>query len=305
MPHSRRLKAMVYTLIAAASLPVAAAAAEQCPEVVDRWPAGPADEVFIRTGRTYYGSGTVLTIGDVTTPASPTVLAEVNLGLLIHDIAVDNQVGYVAAGNMVAEPGTVFRLDLTDPAAPVVVAAWETPLPARSVAIGDGVVFAGLVDPTDPEHGVLLELVPGASPTLPPRITTIEFDGWPERLDVTGDTLWVAALGTGGLQLLDLSDPSSPDILDALDEVACGVSGTAADRDLAYVATAAPSGLLAVMLSPGGELFETGFQPLPGYPADAVLSGTRVYTVDLTAGVSAVDVAACRGPLRPAGRRTP
>jgi len=115
---------------------------------------------------------------------------------------------------------------------------------------------------------------------------------------------WVA-LGTGGLQLLDLSDPASPDVVAELEEVACGVSAAAADRDLAYVATAAPSGLLLVSLSPDGELVENGFEELPGYPADAVLAGTRAYTADLIAGVSALDVAACHVPLRPRGRLAP
>ena len=677
MSHSRRLAVIVFTLIAAGWLPMIGQAAGECPEVVDHWPAGPADAVFIRTGRAYFGSGTVLTIGDVTTPASPAVLAELDLGVLIHDIAVDGQTAWVAAGNMAVQRGTLFRLDVTDPAAPVVVAAWETPLPARSVAIGDGAVFAGLVNPADPEHGVLLELVPGATPTSPPRITTVEIEGWSERLDVTGDTLWVVglgegargfdvsetgqpvevvhlegnvrdldavgellylaewrdddpdvlrildvaepsepvalseyradrlrkvrvvgptayvattpaessirlelvdisdpnnperkdvlslgslrgeaflhdlavanrivgisnsrggpwlvedpptgeprlvgsfttpgvteaaaisgellavaggesglllfevgdpdglaplrlpaavggfakdvaladstafvaswrdgvrvldvadprapveiarvatagpcyrvvldgthlyatiasspyvstvildvsspasphpvaqleggvmavadgyaysdwsdwagrcalatwdvgdpaspatqptrinfwsdcdrcdlpwpdyprsyelqphhgisgvtlmggrgwvALGTGGLQLLDLADPASPDVVAELEEVACGVSAAAADRDLAYVATAAPSGLLLVSLSPDGELVENGFEELPGYPADAVLAGTRAYTADLIAGVSALDVAACHVPLRPRGRLAP
>jgi hypothetical protein len=60
-----------------------------------------------------------------------------------------------------------------------------------------------------------------------------------------------------------------------------------------------------VAVSPDGELRETGFIELPGYPADAVLAGALIYTADLIAGVSAVDVAGCHGPLRPAGRLVP
>ncbi len=193
----RRLTASLIALIAAASLPIAAAAAEHCPEVADRWPAGPADAVFTRAGRAYFGSGTVLTIGDVSVPSSPVVLGEIDLGMLIHDIVVEDQIAWVAAGNMVAEPGTVFRIDVADPAAPEVVAAWETQLPARSIAVGDDVVYAGLVDPIDPGHGVILELEPGATPASPPRITSVEIAGWPERLKVAEETLWVAELGTG------------------------------------------------------------------------------------------------------------
>jgi hypothetical protein len=102
-----------------------------------------------------------------------------------------------------------------------------------------------------------------------------------------------------------MTDPASPDVVASLAGVACGTSATAAGRDAAFVATAAPSGLLKVVVSPDGELREAGFLQLPGYPADVILSGNMAYTADLIAGASAVEVAGCHGPLRPTGRRTP
>jgi hypothetical protein len=107
------------------------------------------------------------------------------------------------------------------------------------------------------------------------------------------------------LHLLDMTDPASPDVVASLTGVACGTSATAASRDTAFVATAAPSGLLQVVVSGEGELRETGFLPLPGYPADVLVTGNMAYTADLIAGVSAVEVGACQRPLRPTGRRTP
>ncbi len=162
--------------------------------------------MFVRAGRAYFGSGTVFTIGGLSNPASPVVLAEIDLGMLIHDIVVDDDIAWVAAGNMVAEPGAVFRIDVEDPAAPEVVAVWETPLPARSIAVGDDVVFAGLVNPADPGNGVLLELEPGATPSSPPRITSVEVAGWPERLVLDEETLWVVELGTGA-RGFDVDEP--------------------------------------------------------------------------------------------------
>lgn len=205
---SRRLTATLSALIAVASMPILAGA-EPCSELADRWPAGPADAVFTRSGRAYFGSGTVFTIGDLRNPASPVVLAEIDLGLLIHDIVVDDETAWVAAGNMVNEPGAVFRIDVENPAAPEVVAAWETPLPARSIAVGDDSVFAGLVDPIDPDHGMLLELEPGALPSSPPRITSVEIGGWPERLVLDEETLWVVELGTGA-RGFDVSEEGQP-----------------------------------------------------------------------------------------------
>lgn len=204
----RRLTASLSSLIAVAALPMTAAA-EPCSQLVDRWPAGPADAVFVLTGRAYFGSGTVFTIGDLRNPASPVVLAAIDLGMLIHDIAVDDEIAWVAAGNMVTEPGAVFRIDVEDPAAPEVVAVWETPLPARSIAVGDDSIFAGLVDPADPGNGVLLELRPGATPSSPPRITSVAIAGWPERLDLDDETLWVAELGIGA-RGFDVSETGQP-----------------------------------------------------------------------------------------------
>jgi len=72
MLSPRRLTASLFVLIAAASLPATFVAA-QCSELADRWPAGPADAVFTRAGRAYFGSGTIFTIGDLSNPPSPVI----------------------------------------------------------------------------------------------------------------------------------------------------------------------------------------------------------------------------------------
>ena len=45
-----------------------------CPELLGRWPYGAATAVAVEGDRAYVGSGTVLLVLDVATPATPTLL---------------------------------------------------------------------------------------------------------------------------------------------------------------------------------------------------------------------------------------
>jgi len=232
MQQSRSFAVLVSAIAAAASLAPAVVAAQQCPQVVEAWSYGPADAVFTRSGRAYYGSGTILVIGDVSDPATPAVLGHVDLGVLIHDIAVDGTTAYVATGNMVEEPGAVVTVDVSVPSAPAVMEVWQTPLPARAIAVGASVVYAGLVSPLDPATGRLLAIEPVPFPATPPRITSVPIAGWPERLDVANDRLWIAELGTG-VRGFDITDPTEPV---ELVHMAGDVRDLDANGDLLYVA---------------------------------------------------------------------
>ena len=175
--------------------------------------------------------------------------------------------------------------DVSDPASPRAVAELEGSVLAvvnghAYIDWSDWLGRCGLAtwDVSDPEH-------PAAEPehlnlwancdrcSLPWQGYTRSYEVQPHRaisgITVVGSRGWVA-LGTGGLRLLDLSDPAAPVVVGSLDAAACGTTAAAADRDAAFVTTASPSGLMTVVVSPTGELVELGFQPLPGYPADAV-----------------------------------
>ncbi len=55
------------------------ALAQDCPELVGRWPYGPAYAVSASGDYAYFGSGTVLQIADVSVPETPQLVAEVVL----------------------------------------------------------------------------------------------------------------------------------------------------------------------------------------------------------------------------------
>jgi hypothetical protein len=233
MQHTRTSAVLVTVLATAAALIGSVAGAQQCPQVLERWGYGPSDAVFSRTGRSYYGAGTVFTIGDVSAPAAPSVLGEIDLGVLIHDIWSDGQTAYVAAGNMDSAPGAVFTVDVSDPSAPSVVTTWETVLPARSIAVAGDVVYVGLADPLDPDDGRLLAIEPAPSPVNPPRITSLAIAGWPERIDAANDRLWIAELGTG-VRGFDIAEPQQPV---ELVHIAGDVRDLEAAGDLLYIAS--------------------------------------------------------------------
>jgi len=80
------LALIIGAVLVLSSLP---AAAQSCPELLGRWPYGPASAVAVDGNLAYVGSGTVLLVLDVTTPASPQLLGEVSMPGVVRGIAVD------------------------------------------------------------------------------------------------------------------------------------------------------------------------------------------------------------------------
>jgi hypothetical protein len=60
-------------IVALAAEPVAA---QDCPELVGRWPYGPSYAVAASGDYAYFGSGTVLMVADVSNPSAPRTAAK-------------------------------------------------------------------------------------------------------------------------------------------------------------------------------------------------------------------------------------
>ena len=58
--------------------------AQDCPELVGRWPYGPTRAVAVDGDYAYFGSGTVLMVADVSNLASPNVVGEVEFWGLVR-----------------------------------------------------------------------------------------------------------------------------------------------------------------------------------------------------------------------------
>ncbi len=175
---------------------------------VARWPQGPADAVFTAAGHSYFGSGTLLIVGDASDINSPQVTGWVDLGMLIGDIVVIGDVAHIAAGNFTEESGTYFEVDVSDPAEPVVSRTLATPGPARSVWVTETRAYVGVADLADEANGSLLvlDLRPPGDPTV---LTTLPLSGWPEEIAADGERLWVTEFGRG-IRAIETSGPTLP-----------------------------------------------------------------------------------------------
>jgi hypothetical protein len=95
---------------------VPSAPAQDCPELVGRWPYGQAGAVAVSGTFAYLGSGTVLLVVDVSNAAAPQVVAEVVLPGLISDVAISGNYAYVATNY-----DGLRVIDVSTPASPIEV----------------------------------------------------------------------------------------------------------------------------------------------------------------------------------------
>lgn len=93
-----------------------AAFGQDCPELVGRWPYGPAQAVAVAGDHVYFGSGTALVVADISNPASPVVLGDAILPDLPERIAVSGGYAYV-----VDEHSGLRVVDVSTPASPTEV----------------------------------------------------------------------------------------------------------------------------------------------------------------------------------------
>jgi hypothetical protein len=129
--------------------------AQDCPELVGRWPYGSCSSVAAEGGFVYFGSGAVLKIGDIGDPANTQVLGEVYLPGIADDVAVSGGYAYVADGQWGLQ-----IIDVSDPRSPFIAGSVDTPDSARGVAVSgtyayvaddnSGLQVIDVSDPTGP-----------------------------------------------------------------------------------------------------------------------------------------------------------
>jgi hypothetical protein len=101
-----------------------------CPELVGRWPHGQAAAVAVSGDVAYVGSGAALLVVDISNPAAPTVLGDLDLPELILGVATTGSHVIVCDGS-----DGVRILDAQDPTAPVEVGSLPTPGWARRATV--------------------------------------------------------------------------------------------------------------------------------------------------------------------------
>ncbi len=144
-------------------LPVAA---QDCPQLLGRWPYGTARAVAVSGSLAFVGSGTTLLVLDVSAPSSPQLLGSVTLPELVDGIAAAGSHAYVANGT-----SGLRVIDVSNPAAPVEVGVSDvTEEGAMDVAVAGSHAYVA--------YGSLgLRVIDVSEPSLPVVVGAIDTPG--------------------------------------------------------------------------------------------------------------------------------
>jgi hypothetical protein len=233
--------------------------------------------VFVQENYAYVGEGPRLTILDISSPVSPTVVGKTPpWSDFVQDIYVSGSYAYIAA-----DRAGLRVVDVSDPAAPTEVGLYDAPVHVNGVAVAGG--YAYVADwPTG------LRVVDVTNPAAPVEVGVYGTPGEGADVAVVGGYAYVAVSG-GGLRVVDVSDPAAPTEVGFYD-----TPGSAGDvvvaGSYAYVADGQFGGLRVVDVSDPAAPTEVGFYDTPGSAVGVGVAGSYAYVGDWTEGLRVVDV---------------
>ncbi|MHB1034819.1 MAG: Ig-like domain-containing protein [Pirellulales bacterium] len=199
-----------------------------------------------------------------------------------EDVAVSGTFAYVADGS-----AGLQILDVSDPAAPVRLGAYDT-LDARDVA-----VFGTLAYVADGTAG--LQILDVTNPAAPVRLGGYDTAGAALGVTVVGTLAYVAD-GEAGLVVLDVTDPANPVQLGTFDTSGTALSVTISGT-LAYVADGI-AGLVILDVTDPATPVRLGTLDASDSTLGVAVSGTLAYVADNRAGLQIVDVTNPAAPVR-------
>jgi hypothetical protein len=168
--------------------------------------AGNANDLRLRDGLAYIAAGAAgLAIVDVHTPAAPSLLSTLATGGEIQDLWIDGDYAYLADAT-----GALKIAFIGASTSPVLMGSLSLSHPARGVAV----YAQNAVVATD--QGIsIVNVANVSSPTL---AGFVDLDGEPKDVLVETTLAYVAAY-TGGLQIVDFSNPATPFVVGSLPSV--------------------------------------------------------------------------------------
>ncbi|MFT5422871.1 MAG: hypothetical protein ACI89L_000640 [Phycisphaerales bacterium] len=144
----------------------------------------------------YAATSDGLSIFDVSSPASPVLIGQIETPQPALDVDVEGTVAYLACEN------SLQIVDVSDPSAPLPLGAYETDWGAYGVdSDGSIAVLANEV--------LGLFVFDVTDPTTPTLLGGLANDARPVKVRLVGSTAFLADR-RGGLQIADLSDPTAP-----------------------------------------------------------------------------------------------
>lgn len=209
-----------------------------------------------------------LLVMDIATPTAPVAIGFLNLPGIS---AIKTGVGYAYAGD---DNGTVWVLNLTDPAKPQKVATYPALGYVGNMAVADG--FAYLPDRNDLH---LMTLADDGALTLVGRYP---LDSYIRQITVVGQIAYVATTKQG-LLLLDVSTPTKPvqvgryTLSDVINDLT--VTG-----DYAFLAVD-EAGVYVLDIADPTQIKLVGHYQTPDAALTMTLAGDKLYVADQLAGL--------------------
>ncbi|MDX2438076.1 MAG: PQQ-binding-like beta-propeller repeat protein, partial [Acidobacteriota bacterium] len=295
--------------------------AATCPDLVDRWPYGPARTVAVTGDLVFFGSGPTLRIVDMTRPLSARVVGEITIEDVVSAVAVDGGFAYVAnrwAGLRV--------IDVSEPSTPVEAGFLETRWPANSVAVSEDRVYLG-EDASYYESEGFFRVIDVGTPSAPTVLGSLHMDSRVQGIAVDQDRVFVAgrgltvldvsrpsaievvgfatigavpndvALSGGfafvttdwfGLQVWDVRVPSVPTMVGGVSMSLRGPTGVEVEGEFAYV-THSEEGLLVIDVGEPSNPVEVASRETPGEAVGLAVSDGRAYVADSSGGLRVID----------------
>ena len=259
---------------------------------------------------------TGLHVIDVSDPSAPRQLGRLRTQGGPVDIQVVGELAYVADVQLTGWPpdappeGGLRIIDVSNPYTPaeLLVSAGTQEYAQDVEIVGDLAYFVGrwegvlVFDVSDPTSPVSLGAPYGPYHPSPPSYEPV----WSEDIEIVGDLAYVAhpqaQVGDTwvGLEIIDLSDPTSPVSLGSAPWSAHDVEVAG---DLAF--TVGGGGLFIIDVSDATSPITLGRVSTPGPGRDVEVIGNLAYVADGDRGLQIVDISDLYAPVRLGSHETP
>lgn len=280
---------------------------------------GPTEAVAAQGNYAYLGVGLRLEVVDISDMANPhPVSSTAPFPYFVEAIAVRGTWAFVAAG----EAG-MRVVDLSSPAHPSEVGAWDSPGYAKGVAVAGSYVFLAdgpyglrILDISNPAHptpvssafptqhifgvtvagkfaylaagGAGVLIVDVSNPLYPVELGSIEIPGYASRIAVTQTKAYVAD-GWDGLWIIDITDPTQPKAIGHA-QTPGQAFGVSISGNRAYVADAWDGLRILDISNPSQPLDLGGYAVVKGHAGDLAIIGNTALVADANCGLFILDI---------------
>jgi hypothetical protein len=227
--------------------------------------------VDVQEGYAYVGEGHSLTVLDVSSPTSPTIVGKtLPMPGMVGDVIIAGGYAYAAAYNVGLQ-----IIDISTPSHPREVGFYDTPEEAMSVTVAEGYAYIA-----DLDGGV--RVVDISDPASPREVGFYITPASAYDVTVVGNYAYVAA---GDLRVVDISDPANP--TEAGFYTALGYArGVAVAGNYAYVAA---GDLRVVDISDPTNPTAVGFYDMPA-PYRVTITERHAYVVSRGGTLQVLDI---------------